>query len=186
MPQRRQQLDRARALLRAAGAENLKLELTCYRAFEMPDYAQRVAQALKQIGIDCSVKVFTSTQYFDGVSFGASGKLAPWLETDFGIIDYGGRPTPITYLNSGLKSGGVWNSARYANKAFDRILADFYGAPDLAGQRKHARRLQLKLLQDTPVIYAYFYNFIAATGANVRGYVPGGMADIDLRRVTVR
>ena len=184
--QRKRNIAKARALLRAAGVENLKLELTCYRQFEMPDYAQRVAQALKQIGIDCSVKVFTSTQYFDGVSFGASGKLAPWLETDFGIIDYGGRPVPITYLNSGLKSGGVWNSARYANRAFDRILSNFYGAADLAGQRKYARQLQLKLLADTPVIYAYFYNFIAATGQNVRGYVPGGMADIDLRRVTVR
>ena len=186
VPQRRQSLERARALLRAAGKENLKLTLTCYRAFEMPDYAQRVSQALKQIGIDCEVKVFTSVQYFDGVSFGAPGKLAPWLETDFVIIDYGGRPVPTTYLNAGLKSGGVWNSARYASKAFDRILANFFGAPDLVGQRKYARQLQTHLLKETPVIYAYFYNFIAATGANVRGYVPGGMADINLRGVTVR
>ncbi|MDQ3672279.1 MAG: ABC transporter substrate-binding protein [Actinomycetota bacterium] len=186
VPQRKQALERARALLRAAGKENLKVTLTCYRAFEMPDYAQRVSQALKQIGIDCEVKVFTSVQYFDGASFGAGAKLAPWLETDFGIVDYGGRPVPTTYLNAGLKSGGVWNSARYKSKAFDRILANFVGAPDLAGQRKYARQLQTQLLKDTPVIYAYFYNFIAATGQNVRGYVPGGMADINLRGVTVR
>ncbi len=184
--QRRQNLERARALLRAAGKENLQVTLTCYRAFEMPDYAQRVAQALRQIGITCEVKVFTSVQYFDGVSFGASGKLAPWLETDFGIVDYGGRPIPTTYLNAGLKSGGVWNSARYRSRAFDRILANFTGAPDLAGQRRYARQLQQQLLRETPVIYAYFYNFIAATGQNVRGYVPGGMADINLRGVTVR
>ena len=186
IPQRRQNLERARALLRAAGKENLKLTLTCYRAFEMPDYAQRVAQALRQIGIDCDVKVFTSAQYFDGVSFGASGKLAPWLDTDFGIIDYGGRPVPLTYLNAALKSGGVWNAARYRSRAFDRILANFVGAPDIAGQRRYARQLQLQLLKDTPAIYAYFYSFIAATGQNVRGYVPGGMADINLRGVTMR
>jgi peptide/nickel transport system substrate-binding protein len=186
VPQRKQDLDRARALLKAAGKENLKVTLTCYRALEMPDYAQRVSQALRQIGIDCEVKVFTSQQYFDGVSFGASGKLAPWLETDFGIIDYGGRPIPTTYLNAGLKSGGVWNSARYKSAAFDKQLANFVGAPDLAGQRKYARQLELQLLKDTPVIYAYFYNFIAATGQNVKGYVPGGMADINLRGVTVR
>jgi peptide/nickel transport system substrate-binding protein len=184
--QRRQDLERARALLRAAGKENLKLTLTCYRSFEMPDYAQRVAQALRQIGIDCEVKVFTSAQYFDGVSFGASGKLAPWLDTDFGIVDYGGRPVPLTYLNAALKSGGVWNAARYRSRTFDRTLANFIGSPDLAGQRKYARQLQLQLLKDTPAIYAYFYNFIAATGQNVRGYVPGGMADINLRGVTMR
>jgi peptide/nickel transport system substrate-binding protein len=186
VPQRRQNLERARALLRAAGKENLKLTLTCYRSFEMPDYAQRVAQALRQIGIDCEVKVFTSAQYFDGVSFGASGKLAPWLDTDFGIVDYGGRPVPLTYLNAALKSGGVWNAARYRSREFDRTLANFLGSPDLAGQRRYARQLQTILLRDTPAIYAYFYNFIAATGQNVRGYVPGGMADINLRGVTMR
>jgi peptide/nickel transport system substrate-binding protein len=186
VPQRRRDIDRAKALLRAAGKENLKLTLTCYRSFEMPDYAQRVSQALRQIGIDCDVKVFTSAQYFDGVSFGAAGKLAPWLGTDFGIVDYGGRPVPLTYLNAALKSGGVWNAARYKSKTFDRILANFIGAPDLGGQRKYARQLQTQLLKDTPAIYAYFYNFIAATGANVRGYVPGGMADINLRGVTMR
>ncbi len=184
--QRRQNLERARGLLRAAGKENLQVTLTCYRAFEMPDYAQRVAQALRQIGINCEVKVFTSVQYFDGVSFGASGKLAPWLETDFGIVDYGGRPIPTTYLNAGLKSGGVWNSARYRSRAFDRILANFTALRIIAGQRRYARQLQQHLLRETPVIYAYFYNFIAATGQNVRGYVPGGMADINLRGVTVR
>lgn len=186
VPQRRRDIDRAKALLRAAGKENLRLTLSCYRSFEMPDYAQRVSQALRQIGIDCDVKVFTSAQYFDGVSFGATGKLAPWLGTDFGIVDYGGRPVPLTYLNAALKSGGVWNAARYKSKAFDRILANFIGAPDLGGQRRYARQLQAQLLKDTPAIYSYFYNFIAATGANVRGYVPGGMADINLRGVTMR
>ncbi|MGI8861809.1 MAG: ABC transporter substrate-binding protein [Gaiellaceae bacterium] len=186
VPQRKQDLAKARALLKAAGAENLELTLTCYRSLEMPDYAQRVSQALKQIGINCKIQVFTSTQYFDGVSFGATGKLAPWLGTDFGIIDYGGRPVPLSYLNAGLKSGGVWNSARYASKSFDKMLANFIGAPDLAGQRKYARQLQQKLLADTPVIFAYFYNFIAATSPKVRGYVPGGMADVNLRGVTMR
>jgi peptide/nickel transport system substrate-binding protein len=185
VPQRKQDIEKAKALLRAAGAENLKLTLTCYRSFEMPDYAQRVAQALKKIGINCSVKVYTSAQYFDGVSFGAAGKLAPWLGTNFGIIDYGGRPVPLTYLTSALKTGGVWNSSRYHNKTFDRTLASFIGAPDLAGQKKYAKQLQTLLLKDTPAIFSYFYNFIAASSPKVKGYVPDGMAVINLRGVSI-
>jgi peptide/nickel transport system substrate-binding protein len=185
VPQRRQDLARARALLRAAGAENLRLTLSCYRAFEMPDYAQRVAQALKQIGIDCSVKVYTGAQYFDGVSFGAAGKLAPWLGVDFGIVDYGHRPVPITYLNAALRSGGVWNAARYSNKTFDRLVAAFYAAPNLAAQKRASRRLQQHLLRETPVVYGYFYNFIAATSTKVKGYVPDGIAVVNLRGVTI-
>ena len=185
VPQRRQDLARARALLRAAGKENLKVTLTCYRAFEMPDYAQRVAQALKQIGVDCTVKVFTSAQYFDGVSFGASGKLAPWLDTDFGIVDYGGRPVPITYLNAALRKGGVWNAARYASPQFERLVNNFYAAPNLAGQRRFSAQIQALLLKDTPAIYGYFYNFVAATSKNVKGYTPDAMGVINLRRTRI-
>jgi peptide/nickel transport system substrate-binding protein len=183
--QRRQNIAKAKSLLKAANAENLKLTLTCYRSFEMPDYAQRVAQALKQIGISCDVKVYTSAQYFDGVSFGAAGKIAPWLATDFGIIDYGGRPVPLTYLNSALRSGGVWNSARYANQRFDKMINSFVAASSLKDQRKYSRLIQLQLLKDTPVVYAYFYNFIAAASPKVHGYQPDGMAVINLRGVTL-
>jgi peptide/nickel transport system substrate-binding protein len=185
VPQRKQDIEKARALLRAAGKENLKVTLTCYRSFEMPDYAQRIAQALKQIGVDCTVKVYTSTQYFDGVSFGAAGKLAPWLATDFGIVDYGGRPVPITYFNAALRKGGVWNAARYSSPKFERLVNAFYAAPNLAGQKKYAADIQRLLLKDTPVIYAYFYNFIAASSKKVHGYVPDGMGWINLRKVTI-
>ncbi len=185
IPQRHQQLAQARALLKAAGKENLKVTLTCYRAFEMPDYAQRVAQDLKKIGVNCTVKVYTSAQYFDGVSFGAAGKLAPWLGTDFGIVDYGGRPVPITYLNAALRKGGVWNAARYSSPKFEKLVAQFYAAPNLASQKKYAAQIQKLLLHDTPAIYAYFYNFIAASSKKVHGYVPDGMGWINLRKVTI-
>ena len=151
----------------------------------MPDYAQRVAQSLKAVGIDCSVKVYTSAQYFDGVSFGAAGKLAPWLGTDFGIVDYGHRAVPLTYLNAALRTGGVWNAARYHNKTFDGLINHFQAAAGVADQKKYAKQIQLKLLKDTPVIYGFFYNFIAAASPKVHGYVPDGIAVVNLRGVTI-
>jgi len=185
VPQRRQDLAKARALLKAAGAENLSVELSCYRAFEMPDYAQRITQALKQIGVNATVKVYTSGQYFDGVSFGAAGKLAPWLGVDFGIVDYGARATPLTYLNAALKSGGVWNASRYTNRKFDRMIENFEASPNLAGQKRLARQMQQELLKDTPAIYSYFYSYIAGTTAKVKGYVPDGISVVNLRGVTI-
>jgi len=185
VPQRHQDIAKAKALLKAAGATNLHLTLTCYRSLEMPDYAQRVAQALKQIGINCTVKVYTSAQYFDGVSFGAKGKIAPWLSTNFGIIDYGHRAVPVSFLNAALKSGGVWNSARYHNKAFDRVVNNFEAALGVKAQKKYAAQIQQLLLHDTPAIYAYFYNFIAASSKKVHGYVPDGIAVVNLRGVTI-
>jgi peptide/nickel transport system substrate-binding protein len=185
LPQRKQDIAKAKSLLKAANATNLKLTLTCYRAFEMPAYAQRVASDLKKIGIDCKVKIYTSAQYFDGVSFGAKGKLAPWLATDFGIVDYGSRPVPLTYLNAALKSGGVWNAARYASKTFDKNIASFTAATDVATQKKYAKAMESQLLKDTPAIYAYFYNFIAGASTKVKGYVPDGGGVVDLRKTTI-
>jgi peptide/nickel transport system substrate-binding protein len=185
VPQRKQDIAKAKALLKAAGAHNLKLTLTCYRAFEMPDYAQRVAQALKKIGINCQVKVYTSTQYFDGNNFGAKPPLAPWLATNFGIVDYGHRPVPNTYLNAALRSHGIWNAARYHNKSFDKMIDNFQAAPSVADQKKYARKMEQTLLHDTPAIYAYFYNYLAAASPKVKGYVPDGISYVNLRRVSI-
>src|SRR5438874_2605070 len=185
VPQRHQEIAKAKALLKAAGATNLHLSLTCYRAFEMPDYAQRVAQQLKKVGINCSVKVYTSTQYFNGNSFGSKPPLAPWLGTNFGIVDYGHRAVPLTYLNAALRTGGVWNAARYHNKTFDGLINHFQAAAGVADQKKYAKKIEQTLLHDTPVIYAYFYNYIAATSKRVKGYVPDGISVVNLRGVTI-
>jgi peptide/nickel transport system substrate-binding protein len=185
VPQRHQQIAKAKQLLKEAGHTNLNLTLTCYRAFEMPDYAQRVAQQLKKIGINCSVKVYTSTQYFDGNSFGSKPPLAPWLSTNFGIVDYGHRAVPLTYLNAALRSHGVWNAARYHNKSFDALINHFQAASGIKDQRKYARLMEQTLLHDTPVIYAYFYNYIAATSKKVHNYTPDGISVVNLRGVSI-
>jgi peptide/nickel transport system substrate-binding protein len=185
VPQRHQQIAKAKALLHAAGATNLHLTLTCYRAFEMPDYAQRVAQQLKKVGINCSVKVYTSTQYFNGNSFGSKPPLAPWLSTNFGIVDYGHRPIPLTYLNAALRSHGVWNAPRYHNKRFDAMINSFQAASNVKDQRKYARQMEQTLLHDTPAIYSYFYNYIAAASPKVKGYVPDGISVVNLRGVSI-
>ena len=185
VPQRHQQIAKAKALLHAAGATNLHLTLTCYRAFEMPDYAQRVAQQLKKVGINCSVKVYTSTQYFNGNSFGSKPPLAPWLSTNFGIVDYGHRPIPLTYLNAALRTGGVWNAPRYHNKRFDAMINNFQAASNVKDQRRYARQMEQTLLHDTPAIYSYFYNYIAAASPKVKGYVPDGISVVNLRGVSI-
>jgi peptide/nickel transport system substrate-binding protein len=92
---------------------------------------------------------------------------------------------PLTYLNAALKTGGVWNAARYANADFDKMIANFSAAPSITSQRKFSRQMQQHLLKETPVIYSYFYNFIAAASPKVKGYVPDGIAVVNLRGVSL-
>jgi peptide/nickel transport system substrate-binding protein len=100
-------------------------------------------------------------------------------------VDYGHRPVPLTYLNAALRGGGVWNAARYANKHFDGLINSFQSAASVKDQRKYARQIEMQLLKDTPVIYSYFYNFIAGASPKVHGYVPDGIAVVNLRGVTL-
>ena len=45
--------------------------------------------------------------------------------------------------------------------------------------------MELQLLKDTPVIYAYFYNYIAATSSKVKNYTPDGISVVNLRGVSL-
>ena len=187
VPQRKQNIAKAKALLNAAGATNLNLTLTCYRSFEMPDYAQRVAQALKKVGINCQVKVYTSAQYFDGVSFGATGKLAPWLGTDFGIVDYGHRPVPLTYLNAALRVARRLERGPLSQQEVrqdDRQLPvrdrasqtqkKYATADGAAAAQGHAGDLRLLLQLHR-----------RRRARRFTGYVPDGIAVVNLRGVTI-
>jgi hypothetical protein len=54
--------------------------------------------------------------------------------------------------------------------AFPR--ADRVATPDLATQRRPARQIEWLLLDETPIIYAYFYDWLNATQKNVTGVYP--------------
>jgi hypothetical protein len=45
--------------------------------------------------------------------------------------------------------------------------------------------MEQTLLHDTPVIYAYFYNYIAATSKKVHNYTPDGISVVNLRGVSI-
>ena len=60
-----------------------------------------------------------------------------------------------------------------------------FDAPSVADQKKYARQMEQQLLKDTPAIYSFFYNFIAAASPKVHGYVPDGIAVVNLRGVTI-
>ena len=185
-PQRHQQIAQAKALLKAAGKENLKVTLTCYRSFEMPDYAQRVAQDLKKIGVDCTVKVYTSAQYFDGVSFGAAGKLAPWLVDGLRHRRLR-RPARADHVperrapqGRRLERGAVLEpevrEARWPSSTPHRTWRRRRSTPRRSSSCSCTTRLRSTRTSTTSS---------PRRSKKVHGYVPDGMGWINLRKVTI-
>jgi peptide/nickel transport system substrate-binding protein len=166
VPQRDQDLKKARDLLEQAGvAGGFSVTLTTEQFLEIPDYAVLIQSFAKKIGIQINLHVESQDAYY--------GKAVPgqsdWLDVPLGITDYGNRGVPNVFLNAPLTSKGTWNAARFHNPTYDGLVVDYVKALDLSGQRAVSGKIEELLLDETPIIFGYFYNYLYATSKAVSG-----------------
>jgi peptide/nickel transport system substrate-binding protein len=178
VPQRAPDLEQARQLLQAAGkGDGFTVTLESWQGFEIPDLAVLVQNALAEIGVTVELQITDDGAYYGDFTYGGSR----WLDSPFGITDWGHRGVPNVLLSAALGSEGPWNAPHFKNPQFDALLADYVAAFDLDSQRAVAKQIQELLLDETPAIYPYFYYHLAAT-KNVDGVEPTGMGHFDLSR----
>jgi peptide/nickel transport system substrate-binding protein len=188
VPQRHKDIRKAKQLMAAAGyAKGFSLTLTTEQTGEIPQLAQIIQRSVKAIGIKMNLNILTATAYFAGSQSGPplGWGTTPWLNAPMNITDWGHRAVPNVYLVSALESKGVWNGAHYSNKRFDANAKSFLGAIALKDQRKYARMMQLQLLHDTPVIFPYFYNYLAAGSTKVKGYKADALGEVYLSKTSL-
>jgi len=176
VPQRKQDIEKAKALLAEAGKENFSVELRTWRVFEVPQYAALIQNDLKQAGIDVKLNITDAASYYGDAVYGKS----PWLDSTFGITEYGHRGAPNVYLDAPLKSDGTWNSAHFKNKEYDQLVADYVAALDLQAQRAAAKKIQEMLLDEVPIIISYFYFYLTAAKPTVGGMAVSAMGQVDV------
>ncbi len=180
VPQRTQDLVQAKELLAAAGVPNgFKATLTTERFQELPDYAVVIQNAVRKIGVDLTLNVEDQSAYYGRVTFGQSD----WLDSEMGIEDYAHRGVPNTVLTATLSSTGTFNAAHFKSSEYDRLAASYIAALDPAAQRAAATRIQRLLLDETPVITAYFYDWLSVTAKHITGVVPTAMGHLFLAQV---
>jgi peptide/nickel transport system substrate-binding protein len=169
VPQRKQDLAKAKELLAAAGVpKGFKVKLTTEKYLEIPDYAVLIQNACKKIGIDIELNVEDQNGYYGKAVFGQSD----WLDSVMGITDYGHRGVPNVLLSAPLKSEGTWNSAHFKNPEYDQLVVSYIKALDLGAQKAVAGKIQRLLLDETPIIFGYFYDYLTPAKKNVRGVPP--------------
>jgi peptide/nickel transport system substrate-binding protein len=177
VPQRKQDLAKARQLMAEAGKSGgVRAPLNVLRQFEIPDYAALIKDSAAKIGVTFDIRLQDpGTYYGDGV-FGKS----PWLDAVAGITDYGHRGVPNVYLSSQVASDGVWNSAHFKNDRADTLVKQYVAALDVGAQRTAAKELQTLLLDETPMVYTYFYDIMGASASNVVGVRPNANSQLIL------
>jgi peptide/nickel transport system substrate-binding protein len=187
IPQRTQDVAKAKSLLSAAGhGSGFSVQLVTEQLLEIPQYAQIVVQEAAAIGVKINLKVESSTAYYGKATFGNSD----WLDATMSLVDYGHRGVPNLFLGAPLetinaKTGtGAWNAAHFNNSQYDKLVSEYVAATDLSTQRSVAGQIETLLLAQTPVIYGYFYNYLTATAKNVGGVYPTAIGHLFLTNAT--
>jgi peptide/nickel transport system substrate-binding protein len=185
--QRTQNIAKAKSLLAAAGhSSGFSTHLTTEQFLEIPEYAQIVVQSAKAIGVTIGLTVESSSAYYGKATFGNSD----WLDATMSLVDYGHRSVPNVFLTAPLetinaKTGtGSWNAAHFNNTQYDSLVSQYIATVDLSTQRTIAGQIETLLLDQTPVIFGYFYNYLTATGKNVTGAYPTAIGHIFLYNTT--
>ena len=179
VPQRAKDVEKAKQLMSEAGvADGFSVELNGQDAFEMPDLAQLIQQAAKEIGVDMKLTITDPGTYYGDAVFGNS----TWLDSTMGITDYGHRAVVNVFLSAALGSDGTWNAAHFKNPEFDALVKDFVAQSDIEKQTELAGQIQQMLLDETPMLIPYFFTLLTGVRKGFSGIEATGMAHIQLTK----
>ena len=181
VPQREKNIAEAKQLMEAAGMKGFETTLTTEQYLEIPQYAQVIQSAVKEIGGNIKLNILDQGGYYGDAVYGKS----PWLDSDMGITDYGHRGVPNVFLSAPLKSDGTWNSAHFKNADYDKLVSTYIATLDVEAQTKIAGNIQRLLLDQTPVIFGYFYDFLTPMLKTVSDARPTAMGQLFLGQATV-
>jgi peptide/nickel transport system substrate-binding protein len=185
--QRAVNISEAKSLLAAAGhGSGFSTQLLANQQQEIPQYAQIIVEAAKAIGVNINLKVEPSSVYYGKATFGNSD----WLDGTMSLVDYGHRSVPNAFLTNPLETinaktgAGSWNAARFNSSQYDKLVAQYVASSDLQTQRQIAGQIETLLLDQTPIVYGYFYNYLSASAKNVQGIYPTAIGHIFLYNTT--
>ncbi len=185
--QRAKNIAEAKSLLSAAGhGSGFSTQLLANQQQEIPQYAQIIVESAKAIGVNIKLKVEPSSVYYGKATFGNSD----WLDGTMSLVDYGHRSVPNAFLTNPLETinaktgAGSWNAARFNSTQYDKLVAQYVASSDLQTQRTIAGQIETLLLDQTPIVYGYFYNYLSASAKNVHGIYPTAIGHIFLYNTT--
>ena len=177
VPQRTQDIAKAKQLLAAAGHPNgftTTMATEIYQ--EIPQLAQVIVANAAKAGIKITPKIESQALYYGKATYGNSD----WLDATMSLVDYGDRGVPNVYLSAPLTSDGPWNAAHFKNKTYDGLVKQYVAATDLQTQKQIAGKIENLLLQETPVVYPYWIDGLTASTQGVNGLNPTSIAQLYL------
>ncbi|MGW4893235.1 ABC transporter substrate-binding protein [Kitasatospora sp. NPDC004240] len=159
LPQRVQDLDRARALLREAGAEGLRVTLdTSPVAAGFVEAAGIFKEQAARAGVTVEVRVGNKDTYWKDILDG--GVLA----------SYRSGALPIeSHLSQRLLSGSTTNATHWRHRDFDDLYTQAQSTGDDAARTALYERMQRRLYEEGGFLIWGFADWIVGTSTRLRG-----------------
>ncbi|MGW0390007.1 ABC transporter substrate-binding protein [Streptomyces sp. NPDC003042] len=159
LPQRTQDLERARALLKEAGAEGLKVSLdTAPAATGFIEAAGIFKEQAAKAGVTVEVKVGNKDTYWKDIL--SAGTFA----------SYRSGAMPIeSHLSQRLLTGSTTNATKWQQKDFDDLYQQAQSTRDEAQRSALYERMQRRLHDEGGFLIWGFADWIVATAPKVRG-----------------
>jgi len=185
VPQREQDLEQAKALMAEAGVtDGFEVDLSSYSRDDINLLAPYLQSALAEIGITVTIKQADS--YYSPPWSAQESKQAEnniWLESNFGITDFGHRGSPDVVLTRVFASTGDWNAAQYKSDEMDAAITAFKTATTPDERKAAATTVQEIALEDSPYIIIYFQTAIGIVRKGLTGFYSNGMAQFETAAV---
>jgi peptide/nickel transport system substrate-binding protein len=185
IPQREKDIEQAKALMEEAGAaDGFEVDLSSYSRDDINLLAPYLQSALAEIGITVTIKQADS--YYSPPWSSQESKQAEnniWLESNFGITDFGHRGSPDVVLTRVFASTGDWNAAQYKSDDMDAAITTFKTATTPEARKAAATTIQEIALEDSPYIIIYFQTAIGIVRKGLTGFYSNGMAQFETAAV---
>ncbi|MEX1235523.1 MAG: ABC transporter substrate-binding protein [Roseovarius sp.] len=159
LPQREQDLDKARYHLKQAGHDNLSVEISVNDTLlsGATNMCTLFSEQARAAGIDIKVNQEPSDGYWSNV----------WLKKPFCVVSWAARPTPDVMFSIAYKAGAEWNESHWENERFNELLLKAKAETDDALRTEMYAEMQTLCRDDGGTIVPFFRDRMSARRDNV-------------------
>jgi peptide/nickel transport system substrate-binding protein len=168
LPQRHQDIDQAKSLLKAAGHEGLTVTLVTSDIGQgTVEAAQVLAQQATAAGITVNLDTVTVTDFY------GPGYLKWVFAQDYWYYNF-----YLPQVSLATLPASPYNECHFGNPAYNKLYAEAIATIDNAKRQELAHEMQLIDYTEGGYIIPFFPPVIDGYGANVNGLVPtkGGLS----------
>jgi peptide/nickel transport system substrate-binding protein len=154
--------EKAKSLLRAAGAEHASFTLTSTSDDPNPSIAQVLQQQLKAVGVNMSIDTVSANAY-NTATENKNFTAAPvhWYQV---------QPTALDILTSNYISAGSSNYWNYSNPHVDALAKQALGAPNAAQSNVDLAQAEKLIAQDAPGLFLESLNFVDGRSPTLQNF----------------